>query len=764
MGNLFTKSVPPATAEGIKVILDTILKEMFKRADFIDLYSLADPERCKRYIVVAESALQKLFVKVQLQPRLGADGTFMVQKLEGLQKKNPLGDLQPKYCLELAFYFIRIFQIYAALALSVLDNDLPTQEIQAIRKTEEAIHEGALLLQPDLLKGFPKEKPRSTGLFSFFGRGGALEGNPGSQYRTFYLDQERAGPYTILNLFLNRPIQGMASMDDMRFAKYPDMLMPQAGLYEFEGGQASARQTSSTLLSQPPAITYTLPAGDLNTAPQTVHARLRLQRDGQRLLVGLVEGKLESLPEKAPVSVTGELFYPTSTSDNPKSKTGQDLPDLLISLFKEVAKEARPTAVSAIPFLQKFKLIRRFEGEVPIEGTRISISNPKQLFVAGITDIPITYRGKFKPEKGAEERSITIETLLSISKRQVIVGKPHEYTVTVRFENMEVEPAAFTSRVTPSQKTASSTFQTGLNDTDTPRNERAKTVPEFLQALFDRIVAGEATDLSTGGIEFKKGIPQPYNSDTLPPPLKVKALWQALARDPPIKSYCVARAVQLLNVAAIRGAIGPETFTNACRMKFPYVQEGYVPAPGKTITTVPGIRAVELLFFDMIEKGSPKIAATDKYAKFVQGMKSVFEGAADAAVSATDTLEGVKDSVAAAACDGRPDERMPVAAGAASGLRKQALALVDRQKVHLSNVMRLLYKMFDQQALHTRRELAFNPTFAAGGMPAVTRLAEEARELLIEYYSQCERLYKEGLSILATKAPTSVTGPVVTTT
>ena len=60
---------------------------MFKRADFIDLYSLADPERCKNYIVVAESALKKLFVKVQLNPRLGPDGTFMVQKLEGLQKK-----------------------------------------------------------------------------------------------------------------------------------------------------------------------------------------------------------------------------------------------------------------------------------------------------------------------------------------------------------------------------------------------------------------------------------------------------------------------------------------------------------------------------------------------------------------------------------------------------------------------------------------------------------------------------------------------------
>jgi hypothetical protein len=754
MGNLFTKSLPPATPEGVKFILNTILQEMFKRADFIDLYSLADPERCKRYIVVAETALQKLFVKIRLNPKLGADGTFMVQKLEGLQRKNPLGDDQPRYCLELAFYFIRIFQIYAALALSVMDGDLPVQEIQTLRRANNARIEDAILLKPDTLPGFPQAGSTKKGfLSSFLGIGGALTGD--ASYKTFYLSPDAgAGVYTILNRFLVRPPTGSVSMDPMRFERYSDMIIPQEALYSFSDGGAGSRRTKETLSQTPPSIIYTLPGDELRARSETIYAELKLVRNGSMLQVTLANPHLESRPGKTEESVQGELYYKTSTDENPKSTTGQDLPDLIASLFKEIAVKARPTVVSVIPFLLKFKYLKRLEGDVPIEGTRIVIRNPKSLFTAGITDVPILYKDTFKPEKGGGDRSITLETVLTVTKADTIIGKPHTYTVSVKLKDMDIEPAEFQSRFAQANQTASSTFQTGFNDTEIPRNTRAQTVPEYLQKLFEGIVAGKGSDPYTGGIEFKKGIPQPYNSDTLAEPLKVKTLWQALARDPPMKSYCVARAVQLLNVAAIRGEMSLEAYTNVCRMKFPYVQEGYVPAPGKPITSVPGIRAVDLLFYDMIEKGTPKIAASDKYTAFVKNMKAAFEGPA-AVATETSTLNSVQDRATAAACVGQADGKLSVPSDAVSSLRKQALALVDRQKNHIANVMPLLYKMFDQTSLQTKKQLAFNPTFAAGGMAAVNQLGEEARALLIEYYSDCETLYKGGLAVLAAKMPRS---------
>lgn len=761
MGNLFSKSLPPATAQGIKNVLDTILQEMFKRADFIDLYSLADPERCSRYIVVAESALQKLFVKIKLQPELGTDGTFMVQKLEGLQKKNPLGTKQTEYCRILAFYFIRIFQIYAALALSVLDSDLPQENIQAIRPTDEAAREASLLLKPNTLPGFPAQK-QSQGfgsIRSFFGFGGALEANPGSQYKSFYLTEDLAGFYSILNLFLNRPVEGAQSNKDMKFAKYPDMLIPQKGLYDFPAGPESrvVRPALLATLSNPdncPTIIYTVPAAsELNAGPQTIAAGLQLAKDGQRLIVKLLDAKLQSKPDMKSISIQGELFYVSPTDENPKSKTGQDLADLLASLFKAVVKQAAPTGVSAIPFLQRFKLLTKFEGDAPIVGTRITIPNPKKLFVDGVQNVPIVYKDSVQLEKGSDKRSITIETAFSVSKKEPIVGRPHEYTLTISLENMDIDPPALAARIRPTQKTISSTFNAGINNSDTPTDSRGKTVAAFMQGVFEKLVSGSYEDnLSRGGIEFKQGIPQPYNSPTLPPELKVKALWQALAKKPPMKAYCVARAAQLLNVAAISKNISEGAYTEACRLKFPYVQEAYVPTPGKPVTDVPGIRAAELLFFDTIRDATPKVANTAKYATFVRGLQKSFTGS-DLS-GATPALSKIEDETAQQFCKGRGgDKAIPLKPTIVSSLRKQALEMLDRQKNHIPRVMELLYKMFDARKLQNERQLAFNAKFAAGGMAAVNQLAEEARDLLMEYYSDCEGLYKGGLALMAAKMP-----------
>jgi len=111
--------------QDVKMMLNTILQDMLGRADLIDLYSLADPERCRKYVVVGAKALEKLFSKINLQPRKGPDGAIYFQKMETIQRANPMGEQQVVLCKELAFFYIRIFQIYAALTLSVIDSELP---------------------------------------------------------------------------------------------------------------------------------------------------------------------------------------------------------------------------------------------------------------------------------------------------------------------------------------------------------------------------------------------------------------------------------------------------------------------------------------------------------------------------------------------------------------------------------------------------------------------------------------------------------------
>ncbi len=755
MGNIFTKAIPQSTSEATKQILNLILKEMFRRADFVDLYSLADPERCKRYIVTAESALKNLFVRIDLMPTKGPDGVFLFQKLDGLKQANPLGAKQTEYCRLLAFFFIRIFQIYAALALSVMDSDLPREDIKELRSEEEQYRRAGVVLQPTALPGFPAAdtKPKS-GFFSPFSilfSGGALTGASDSQ--TFYLKDEFAGNYKILNLFLNRPSGGLSSRDDMRFQNYETMVIPQTELYTFVGDDPATRRVKQNLFQSTPSISFSFRLSELSNVSETITAGLRLTRDGLKLNVELVNPRMQSQPGKVGESVKGELYYATESSENPTAQ-GRQLPGLLVQLFKEVAERINPIAVSAIPFLQKFKYLRRFEGDVPIEGTRILVPNPKGLFVSGTTDIPIVYTDKVKLKNEDATRTVRFETVLSVKKDKTVVGRPHSYTVSVQLKDMRTEPPYLKSYLPAGKEQTYSVFQTGLQDLDTPRNSQGKTVPEFLQRVFEDIVSGREAEEYNTGIVIKKGIPQPYNSETIPESLRVKKIWQALAKDPPVKSYCVARAVQLLNVSALRNVASQEGYTEACNMKFPYVKEDYLPEPGKSVQEVPAIKAMELLFYELIENAMPGIKDSVRYQTFLRQMRSKFDAPGTAAaappVTQTDTLKSVVEMSPTFCSDGSMvSGQLPVRGDVVRQLRAQATQLLRRQEDHLPKVMALLFKMFNQRALQAGR-FEFLGTFLAGGMPALNRLAEEARELLMDYYGDCETLYKEGLGMLGT--------------
>ena len=109
-----------------KTIINTLLKRLIGQVDLRDMYSLADPRLCKQYIVVASAALEKLFVRIKISK--DKDGVLMFQSMKGLMDSNPIPEEQAKRCNELAFFFIRMFQIYAAIALSIMDSELPVSD------------------------------------------------------------------------------------------------------------------------------------------------------------------------------------------------------------------------------------------------------------------------------------------------------------------------------------------------------------------------------------------------------------------------------------------------------------------------------------------------------------------------------------------------------------------------------------------------------------------------------------------------------------
>jgi hypothetical protein len=112
---------------------------MLGRTDIQDLLKLADQRRCKDYVFFTQRALQQFFSELQLEPKLGAKNTLYFEKMErltfateeSLKGRGELKAYRDSLCLQLAFFYVRIIQIFGALALTVIDS-LPERDSQSV--------------------------------------------------------------------------------------------------------------------------------------------------------------------------------------------------------------------------------------------------------------------------------------------------------------------------------------------------------------------------------------------------------------------------------------------------------------------------------------------------------------------------------------------------------------------------------------------------------------------------------------------------------
>jgi hypothetical protein len=64
--------------------------------------------------------------------------------------------------------------------------------------------------------------------------------------------------------------------------------------------------------------------------------------------------------------------------------------------------------------------------------------------------------------------------------------------------------------------------------------------------------------------------------------------------------------------------------------------------------------------------------------------------------------------------------------------------------------MGILFELFDESAVRAGR-IEISKYVEQNGMAAVNQIAERARNLLADYYGNCENKYKEGLMLLYNK-------------
>lgn len=118
-----------------KEFSNELLTLFFKNANLkrlLDLHNLGD---CPNFIFTTAEELQTQFQRLKIYPKLGAKGEIFFADLNDVvparvtdptKKTAELAaklDHSNTLCVDIAYYYVRVFQIYAALALTVIDAD-----------------------------------------------------------------------------------------------------------------------------------------------------------------------------------------------------------------------------------------------------------------------------------------------------------------------------------------------------------------------------------------------------------------------------------------------------------------------------------------------------------------------------------------------------------------------------------------------------------------------------------------------------------------
>lgn len=749
-------SAPLPQNKETPAILNFILQEMFRKADLADIYSLADPERCKRYIIVGEKALDELFLKVNLYPEKGEDGKLYFQSLDGFKSSMPvaLREKQTAYCKELSFFFVRIFQTFGALYLSIYDSRIPLSD--PVEEVKVPGPYGQVPFQnPGNFYGYDlQRKQEEAPWYSKLGlRGGAL-----TKDRTaYYIPEENA--FHILNPYLFSPRSshpGRLTFESIEALSInEDEMYDKTGAIKFRG----LAKPDFTLL-----VNYYFNRADKENIKITALVNIKRSETGiYTMRFSKFKGET-NWPPGAPTGTSDSFFIENrvqksdrySSTQYVDTETGKVVPQIIKDAFeKAILKVLGAPEVTVISFLKKFRYISTNYTQSPnILGTHAYIREGQDYSPT----VDIVYRTKIPIEKEngrKDEKTINISAKLSITRarasRNSNIIPDDTFRLELNFNDTRVNPSEYESVLDyPSSKIASRDFTSEGGRAPVSDTVNNRTIPEYIEYVFKGIIGHpDVTKSDAKGFQrTREGLIKPYNSERITPGFKVKELWSAMAKDPPVKSYCIARAVQLLSVSAINNHFSKQAFTSVCKLSFPYQKDGSLPAPGKPIIQTSGIYALTLLFFDTLRGGDTQILDKEEYGEYRKYLKYLFESkqGENADTNIPRSVGDIKQTPLSM-CKGR-DQLLPVSEPLARDLRTVTDQLIQQQRDHFTKAITLIFRLFDQASIERDRKLKFSNAIMRGGMSEVENVASSARELLKDYYRGCETTYREGLKMI----------------
>ena len=105
------------------LVVNRILDYMLSELNIRDFYKMSNPSECKKYVMFLGSKLDKTFYDLDVAPEFKDGGRIFFRPYANFEHLSNEKKLERQStCIFVAYYYIRIFQIYGALALTLLED------------------------------------------------------------------------------------------------------------------------------------------------------------------------------------------------------------------------------------------------------------------------------------------------------------------------------------------------------------------------------------------------------------------------------------------------------------------------------------------------------------------------------------------------------------------------------------------------------------------------------------------------------------------
>ena len=119
------------TTQSSRDFMNLLFQQMITQITPEDYLRLGNPKQCQAYVFTMADTISKLFDDLRIRPKRAKDsGIVLFQKVDTLRAASPENK---EICLIIAYFYIRIFQIFGALALTIIDDPGAGQVLGAIR-------------------------------------------------------------------------------------------------------------------------------------------------------------------------------------------------------------------------------------------------------------------------------------------------------------------------------------------------------------------------------------------------------------------------------------------------------------------------------------------------------------------------------------------------------------------------------------------------------------------------------------------------------